>query len=275
MSLYPAENPYGPDTCDIAATATSVRARWSQAQPDADVLRRALAISGQQLKVARRRLDEFQERDLLLRQKVALLEDEVAKAHRFACHDELTGLPNRRLLQDRFNQVVARGIRQHQQVVLLFIDLNGFKGLNDAFGHAVGDRVLEQVGARLTGCIRASDTACRYGGDEFVVLLPEIQDQEQAIAVTAKIRAELDVPYAVGNSTITNSASIGMAVFPTDGCELGELIQASDRNMYRNKAHGFALRRADPNAGPWSGLSTGAASQAHPDNRPYRRLSPV
>lgn len=191
-----------------------------------------------------RRLEELRGRDSLLEQKIALLEREVARAYRFAYHDELTGLPNRRLLLDRFNQVVARGIRHHEHVVLLFIDLDGFKRINDTLGHAVGDCVLQQLGARLNACIRASDTACRYGGDEFVVLLPEIQTMDQAAAVMAKISAQMAEPYPIGDSMVTSTASIGMAVFPVDGCEFLALIQAADRDMYRNKSRNSTPARS-------------------------------
>jgi diguanylate cyclase (GGDEF)-like protein len=240
MPRNAARKPVRPDTREIAeaATAASARAGWRQALPAAEALQRALAVSTQQLQAARQQINELQGRDALLKRKLALLEHKVTTAYRFAYHDELTGLPNRRLFLDRFAQVVARGIRQHQLVALLFIDLNGFKQINDEFGHAVGDRVLKQVGERLTGCIRASDTACRFGGDEFIVLLPEIQEQEQAVVVMTKIRAQLGVPYAVGHSTITNTASIGTAIFPIDGCTLDELVLAADRNMYRDKARG-------------------------------------
>ena len=194
-----------------------------------------LQIRGQQLRAAQLQIDQLQKRDALLVQEVALLKHAVTKAHRFAYHDELTGLPNRRLLRDRFNQIVHRGIRHHERVAMLFIDLDDFKSINDTFGHAVGDSVLEEVATRLTDCIRASDTACRYGGDEFIVLLPEIKGQENVNMVAAKISAKLAVPYVVGCSTITNTASLGTAVGPVDGCELADLVDASDRDMYRNK----------------------------------------
>ena len=240
MSPFGAEHSLRPDTHAIAeaAIAASARAGWMQAPPDAEASRQALVITAQQLHAARQQIDELQGQGALLRRQLALLEHEVTKAHRFAYRDELTRLPNRRLLLDRFTQVVARGIRRNQRVALLFIDLDGFKQINDEFGHVVGDRVLEQVGERLTGCIRASDKACRFGGDEFIVLLPEIQEHEQAVVVMTKIRARLAVPYAVGCSTITNTASIGMAVFPIDGCALDELIRAADRDMYSDKTRG-------------------------------------
>ena len=105
-------------------------------------------------------------------------------------HDELTGLPNRRLLRDRLNQM-AQGARQHKQVVLLLLDLDGLETINDQLGHAAGDKVLQAVAERLSASIRAADTACRYGGDEFVIMLPEVDQPGLAGAVAAKVRARL------------------------------------------------------------------------------------
>jgi diguanylate cyclase (GGDEF)-like protein len=118
-----------------------------------------------------------------------LLQRAVLRSRRFAFHDELTGLPNRRLLLDRYHQAVALATRQHRLVALLFLDLDGFKNVNDTHGHAAGDRILQLVAARLLASIRASDTACRYGGDEFVVLLPELDTPGSAVAAARKIRS--------------------------------------------------------------------------------------
>lgn len=197
---------------------------------------RFLAEGHQELQAALRRIDELLKKDVLLREQVALLAQEVEKAHQFAYRDELTGLPNRRLLVDRFRQVVARDARRNSQVALLFLDIDGFKRLNDTFGHVVGDRLLVQVADRLTASIRVSDTACRYGGDEFVVLLPDFDGPVQAVAAAEQIRARLAAPYTVGSSATSIETSIGIAIYPTDGCELDDLIQASDRAMYRDKA---------------------------------------
>lgn len=239
MRSDPAANSSANGSFDAArANGTDpLRDGWNKPlRPITEILRSALTISGRKLQVALQRIDELRGRDSRLEQEVARLESEVARAYQFAYHDELTGLPNRRLLQDRFSQVVARGIRHHEHVVLLFIDLDGFKRINDKLGHRVGDCVLQQLGTRLTACIRASDTVCRYGGDEFVVLLPEIQSLDQAVAVMEKIRCQLALPYDVGGSTVSSAASIGMAVFPVDGCELCELIDAADRDMYQHKS---------------------------------------
>jgi diguanylate cyclase (GGDEF)-like protein len=183
---------------------------------------------------SRQQLDAALREIVALRERVATLAQDVANARRFALCDELTGLPNRRLLLDRFNQVIARCDRQHKQVVLLFLDLDGFKFINDTFGHAAGDALLRQVAARLAGCIRMSDTACRYGGDEFVVLLPEIEG-ENAGAVADKIRARLALPYVIADTEISVSASLGMALYPADGKAYRDLMEVSDRRMYRSK----------------------------------------
>jgi diguanylate cyclase (GGDEF)-like protein len=201
---------------------------------------RAPAASRQELEAALREIEALRTQGSLLIQQVALLAQEVARARQFAHHDGLTGLPNRRLLLDRYNQAVAVAARQHRQVALLFLDLDGFKRVNDAYGHAAGDSVLQQVAARLRACIRTSDTACRYGGDEFVILLPQYEGQESAAAVADKVCAHLAAPYAVGGTAISVTASIGMAVYPIDGHEYGDLMQVTDRAMYRDKVRGDA-----------------------------------
>lgn len=153
-----------------------------------------------------------------------------------AYHDELTGLANRSLLLDRFKQAVAQGARQHRQVVLLFLDLDEFKSVNDRLGHAAGDKLLQQVAGRLVTCIRASDTACRYGGDEFAVLLPEVDGLDSAAMVAERICAHLVVPYVIDGVTIRVTASMGTAVYPIDGKSCGDLLRHSDNGMYRSKA---------------------------------------
>jgi len=165
------------------------------------------------------------------------LAQRVAQARHFAYHDELTGLPNRSLLLDRLRQAVAQASRQHKQVALLFLDLDGFKGVNDRFGHAAGDTLLQQVAERLAACIRGGDTACRYGGDEFVIMLPEIDGAESAAAVAQKIHGHLAAPYVVDGQAITVTASIGAAVYPADGKDCSELIKQADIAMYLAKVH--------------------------------------
>jgi diguanylate cyclase (GGDEF)-like protein len=190
------------------------------------------------LQAALDRNDALETNSLMLRHQVALLQRMVTRERRFAYHDELTGLPNRRLLLDRYKQAVALAARQHRLVALLFLDLDGFKAINDTYGHAAGDAILHQVGARLQASIRASDTACRYGGDEFVVLLPELETPGSALAALRKIRTRLAAPYVVDGAEITVTASIGTALYPLDGREYGDLMRATDCAMYRDKAEG-------------------------------------
>jgi diguanylate cyclase (GGDEF)-like protein len=174
-----------------------------------------------------------------LRKRVAALVQAVAVARRFGHRDELTGLPNRRLLLNRFRQSAAQCDRQHKQIALLFLDLDGFKRVNDKFGHAAGDAILQQVAARLARSIRISDTACRYGGDEFVVMLPEIEG-EAACGVADKIRLRLARPYAINGTEVFVTVSLGIAIYPVDGKTCGDLIAASDRAMYRSRSIAIA-----------------------------------
>jgi diguanylate cyclase (GGDEF)-like protein len=140
-----------------------------------------------------------------------------------ACYDELTGLPTRRLLRDRLSQAIAQGIRQDKQVALLLVDLDAFKSVNDRLGHTAGDKLLQALAGRLTDTVRAGDTACRYGGDEFVVMLPAID------------HPSLSEPYFIDEFEIRITASIGSAFYPIDGRTYEELINRADDALYRAK----------------------------------------
>jgi diguanylate cyclase len=209
--------------------------RLEQAFSEIAGLEQALETSRQQLRFAEERIETLVRRESRLKQKFLRLAQKAAKVRHVAYHDELTGLPNRSLLLDRFNQAVAQGARQGRNVALLFVDLDGFKRVNERLGHAAGDKLLQQVGRRLSACLRACDTACRYGGDEFVVMLPEVGGDDGAARVAEKIRSRLAAPYAVEGSTITVPANIGTAVYPVDGHDYGDLIKQSDLDMYRAK----------------------------------------
>jgi diguanylate cyclase (GGDEF)-like protein len=215
-----------------------VRQRPALAFSGAAALSCALAASEQKLEAALRLVDELRTQESFFKQQVALLSEAVAQARQFAYHDELTGLPNRRLLLDRFNQAMARAAREHKLVALLFLDLDRFKAINDALGHVAGDSLLKQVAARLSACIRTSDTACRFGGDEFVILLPELDGPESAAAAVGKIRARLAAPYSVGGTEIGVVTSIGMALYPVDGKVFEDLLRRSDLAMYWDKTRG-------------------------------------
>ena len=236
------------DATHEAANGASdpVRQRPALAFSDAAALCCALAAGEQKLEAALGLVDELRAQESLFRQQVALLREAVAQARQFAHHDELTGLPNRRLLLDRFNQAIARAAREHKLVALLFLDLDRFKAINDALGHVAGDSLLKQVAARLSACIRTSDTVCRFGGDEFVILLPELDGQDSAAVAAGKIRARLAAPYFVGGTEIRVVTSIGMALYPVDGKTYEDLLRRSDVAMYWDKARGLvkpSLRR--------------------------------
>lgn len=216
-----------------------------RALSEAADLERALKTSQRQLGIVQKRVETLVKRDSRLKLRFLRLARKEAQARHVAYHDELTGLPNRSLLLDRFNQAVAQGARQGRQVALLFLDLDGFKRVNDELGHGAGDVLLQQVAGRLSACIRAGDTACRYGGDEFVIMLPEVDGLESAATVAEKIRSQLSAPYLVDGGTFTVTASIGTAVYPVDGQDYDALMQQSDIRMYRAKARGGAAARLD------------------------------
>ena len=227
-------------TTSIAAHRDNVLARvLSQVTH----LERALETSQKELGVAQRLVKTLVKRDSRFKLRFLRLAQKEAQSRHVATHDELTGLPTRSLLLDRFNQAVAQGARQGRRVALLFLDLDGFKSVNDGLGHGAGDLLLQQVAGRLSACIRAGDTACRYGGDEFVIMLPEVDGLETAAMVAEKIRSQLSTPYLVDGGTVKVTASIGTAVYPVDGQDYDALVQQSDIRMYRAKARSSAAPR--------------------------------
>jgi diguanylate cyclase (GGDEF)-like protein/PAS domain S-box-containing protein len=155
-----------------------------------------------------------------------------------ALHDTLTGLANRSLLMEQLEREVALGQRQGSPLALLYIDLDGFKPVNDRLGHAAGDALLLQVAERLRNCTRESDMVCRQGGDEFVILVPQAGPPAELDALARKLQEELAQPFALNESTVQISASIGIARFPDQGRSADALLRAADRAMYRAKAAG-------------------------------------
>jgi diguanylate cyclase (GGDEF)-like protein/PAS domain S-box-containing protein len=156
-------------------------------------------------------------------------------------HDALTGLPNRLLLGDRLRQALARAERNHLQVAFLSIDLDRFKDINDTYGHDAGDLFLRQISARLSTRVRASDTLARTGGDEFTLVLPDLQDMHDAGKVAESLTASLRDPFQLHDHTVYGSASIGIALYPRDGEDADTLQRNADRAMYRAKAQGRNL----------------------------------
>jgi diguanylate cyclase (GGDEF)-like protein/PAS domain S-box-containing protein len=155
-----------------------------------------------------------------------------------AYHDNLTGLPNRSLLQDRLAHSIARAERTNRKVAVLFIDLDNFKNINDTLGHDVGDELLRQVARRLTECVRAEDTIARQGGDEFIVLCDGLDDGRGASLVAQKILNALRKPFVLGGSDQHVSGSVGIALFPEDGRDAQTLMKNADTAMFHGKTQG-------------------------------------
>lgn len=155
-----------------------------------------------------------------------------------AQHDSLTGLPNRILLSDRFEQAVARVERNREKLVLLYMDLDGFKRINDDHGHQTGDLVLAEIANRFRTTIRSSDSVIRMGGDEFIVLLENIKNIDAVLSISDKLLKSVSQPIQVNSLEFTLGMSIGVACFPSDGLTLDQLITAADHAMYTAKAAG-------------------------------------
>jgi diguanylate cyclase (GGDEF)-like protein/PAS domain S-box-containing protein len=155
-----------------------------------------------------------------------------------AGHDFLTGLPNRMLLNDRIGRAIAQTPRHMKHVAVLFLDLDGFKHINDSLGHPTGDKLLQSIAERLVECVRASDTVSRQGGDEFVVLLSEVAQSED-VAITAKRMLQaVSQPHSVDQHDLHVTTSIGVSVYPEDGLDADTLIKNADTAMYQAKESG-------------------------------------
>ncbi|HEY1901636.1 MAG TPA: GGDEF domain-containing protein [Terracidiphilus sp.] len=164
-----------------------------------------------------------------------LLEDQIEHNKHLALHDHLTGLPNRRLYQDRLASALERARRSEAQAALLVIDLDRFKQVNDTLGHHVGDLVLQRVGSLFASRVRRSDTVARTGGDEFSIILEEPTSQLDAASVGRSLMQLLDEPLELGEHTVRIGASVGIAMFPEDAVEMEALCVAADLRMYRAK----------------------------------------
>lgn len=175
-----------------------------------------------------------------------------------AQHDVLTGLPNRLLLGDRLDRAIAASRRHGNSLALLFMDVDGFKRINDRFGHAVGDRVLQVVAGRLVASVRGSDTVSRYGGDEFVVLLTEVTCAEDASFSADNLLAAIAAPLPVDGLALYVTASAGIGVYPADGADAETVLMKADLALLRAKAH----RRGRPPLAMAAATASQVASNA-------------
>jgi diguanylate cyclase (GGDEF)-like protein/PAS domain S-box-containing protein len=155
-----------------------------------------------------------------------------------AQHDFLTGLPNRMFIEDRIAQAITLAGRSAGNAAVIFLDLDGFKRINDSLGHATGDKLLRSVTGRLLSCVRGSDTVSRQGGDEFIVLLSEVANTEDPAICARRILAAMSVPHSIDGHDLHITASVGVSVFPDDGLDTESLIRHADIAMYQAKANG-------------------------------------
>lgn len=168
--------------------------------------------------------------DVTMRRKVEQI------VHKKASYDHLTSLPNNILFHDRLNLAIAHAKRDESVFAVMYLDLDGFKAINDTYGHHVGDKVLQTMSNRLLNCLRESDTLARVGGDEFTLLLPHVSNHEEATIIANKLTSSASKPFLINKVQHSLSVSIGIAFFPMDGDSREQLIQASDKAMYKVKA---------------------------------------
>ncbi|MBE2260183.1 MAG: EAL domain-containing protein [Candidatus Accumulibacter sp.] len=160
------------------------------------------------------------------------------KMAHLAQHDVLTGLANRSLLTERLAHAIALARRHAKQVALLFLDLDHFKDINDSLGHVAGDQLLQSLASRLAACVRTTDTVCRQGGDEFVILLADIEQPQDAAHVAEKLHAACAAPQLVGGHELHVTLSVGISVYPDDGGDADTMMRNADTAMYHAKASG-------------------------------------
>src|ERR1700723_904678 len=164
-----------------------------------------------------------------------MLEEQVSSNEWLALHDELTGLPNRRLFADRLTNAIDRADRMRTRLALLILDLNGFKAINDTMGHQAGDQVLREVSAHLRRSVRASDTLARLGGDEFIVVATDLDITQSVDHFMESVRSALEKPILVEGQSMIVSASMGMAIYPDDADDSINLLRIADQRMYALK----------------------------------------
>ncbi|MFD0694059.1 putative bifunctional diguanylate cyclase/phosphodiesterase [Paenibacillus sp. GCM10027628] len=174
---------------------------------------------------------------LLLKTKQQV-EEQMNEMTHMAYHDALTGLPNRRLFQDRLERALLQAKRREQLVAVMFLDMDRFKGVNDTLGHACGDQLIRQAGQRLVSCLRGADTVFRQGGDEFTILLEYMAKPEDVRVVAARIQAELEEPFILEGTPVSVTASMGIALYPMDGDTPEQLMERADEAMYAAKERG-------------------------------------
>lgn len=240
-----------PDWPDIASLKERRRVRWSQRleNPPGVFEFTVTSVTG----------PEGASGAVLVVSDVTERVESEEQIRRMAFFDQLTGLPNRFLLHDRFQQAAAAAMRSGRRAGVMFIDLDKFKEINDLLGHDVGDDVLRRVSARIAECLRKNDTLSRLGGDEFVAVLCEIESSTEAGVIAARIIEAQAVPLEIGDRKVAAGSSIGIAFYPDDGEDLETLLKKADTAMYSAKAAGRNGYRYYDGGGDPGGRQTGSA----------------
>ncbi len=243
-------------------------------RPDVELEARYLRLGAQDVvlvgDVAPADLDRRLRHAVARQLKVLELLEARRRAEHLAAHDALTGLPGRVLFEERASQALSGASRYGRCLAVLFVDLDGFKQVNDAHGHAAGDLLLRGVARRLAASVRASDTAARFGGDEFVILLDHLEGAQDAERVAASLVERLSRPYALQRGPVEVTVSVGVACFPTDGRSVATLLRKADTAMYAAKRAGRSRHRA------WRPELAGAAPRrTYTVTRYGRRRPPI
>ncbi len=168
----------------------------------------------------------------------AKLEDSNKMLESMALHDSLTGLPNRRLLMDRLSSAIAHAHRNKHDMAVIYLDLDGFKQINDTLGHAVGDTLLSMIAARLVAAVRQEDTVARLGGDEFVIVLWELNHGDGVDKPVSKVIQAVSQPYGIQGRSVSMTASAGVGIYPTHGEDAETLMKNADLALYEAKRKG-------------------------------------
>ena len=231
------------DSADLRQEAADLRQETADLRQEAADLNEQAAVAKAELSaIAEAQLREANERLVIATVRAQAMteaaEGAAARMSFMAEHDFLTGLPNRSLLSARLGQSIALAQRHGKRVTLLYMDLDHFKHINDSLGHAVGDQLLQSVAKRLQTCIRLSDTVCRQGGDEFVVLLAEVESTGDAELAAEKMIEAMAEPHLIGSHRLHASLSIGISVYPDDGKDAETVLSNADIAMYYAKRSG-------------------------------------
>jgi diguanylate cyclase (GGDEF)-like protein len=173
-----------------------------------------------------------------LRDALAAMRAQEEHFRELAYQDDLTGLPNQRLFHDRLAVAIRHCSRERNRLAVLYLDLDGFKSVNDSLGHGLGDRLLVELAGRIRASVRDADTVARLGGDEFAVLLPQVTGAEDAGRVATKVLDALSAPFRLGGAEVSISSSVGVSVFPGGGRSAEDLVRNADAAMYRAKRNG-------------------------------------